>query len=76
MIVLPFKMKHKTKGGLVLPETTIEKQQVASQVELVLSMGQQRHKHKERYPEGQSYKVNDRITNARHPGSSGYLSLS
>ena len=32
MIVLPFKMKEKTKGGLVLAETTIERQQVASQV--------------------------------------------
>ena len=32
MIVLPFKMKEKTKGGLVLAETTLERQQVASQV--------------------------------------------
>ena len=39
MIVLPFKMKEKTKGGLVLAETTLERQQVASQVGLVLAMG-------------------------------------
>ena len=32
MIVLPFKMKEKTKGGLHLAETTLERQQVASQV--------------------------------------------
>ena len=32
MLVLPFKMKDKTKGGLVLAETTLERQQVASQV--------------------------------------------
>jgi hypothetical protein len=31
MLVLPFKMKEKTKGGLVLAETTLERQQVASQ---------------------------------------------
>ena len=52
MIVLPFKMKDKTKGGLVLAETTLEKQQVASQVGLVMAMGPQCYKDKERYPEG------------------------
>ena len=31
ILVLPFKMKEKTKGGLVLAESTFEKQQVASQ---------------------------------------------
>ena len=59
MIVLPFKMKEKTKGGLVLAETTIERQQVASQVGLVLAMGPQCYKDKERYPEGPWCKVND-----------------
>ena len=39
LLVLPFKMKEKTKGGLVLAETTLEKQQVASQVGLVMAMG-------------------------------------
>ena len=35
MLVLPFKIKEKTKGGIVLAETTLERQQVASQVGLV-----------------------------------------
>ena len=52
LLVLPFKMKEKTKGGLVLAETTLEKQQVASQVGLVMAMGSQCYKDKERYPEG------------------------
>ena len=39
LLVLPFKMKEKTKGGLHLAETTLEKQQVASQVGLVMAMG-------------------------------------
>ena len=38
LLVLPFKMKEKTKGGLHLAETTLEKQQVASQVGLVMAM--------------------------------------
>ena len=36
MLVLPFKMKEKTKGGVILAETTLERQQVASQCGLVL----------------------------------------
>jgi len=58
MLVLPFKMKEKTKGGLVLAET-IERQQVASQVGLVLAMGPDCYKDKERYPEGPWCKVGD-----------------
>ena len=52
LLVLPFKMKETTKGGLVLAETTLEKQQVASQVGLVMAMGPQCYQDKERYPEG------------------------
>ena len=52
MLVLPFKMKEKTKGGIVLAETTLERQQVASQCGLVLRMGPDCYKDKERYPKG------------------------
>ena len=69
MIVLPFKMKETTKGGLVLAETTLEKQQVASQCGLVLAMGPQCYKDKERYPEGPWCKVNDWVMFARYAGS-------
>ena len=69
LLVLPFKMKEKTKGGLVLAETTIERQQVASQVGLVLAMGDQCYKDKERYPDGPWCKVNDWVMFARYAGS-------
>jgi len=69
MIVLPFKMKDKTKGGLVLAETTLERQQVASQVGLVLAMGPDCYKDKERYPKGPWCKVNDWVMFARYAGS-------
>ena len=52
LLVLPFKMKEKTKGGVILAENTLERQQVASQVGLVMAMGPQCYKDKERYPEG------------------------
>ena len=69
MLVLPFKMKEKTKGGLVLAETTLERQQVASQVGLVMAMGSQCYKDKERYPEGPWCKVKDWVMFARYAGS-------
>ena len=69
MLVLPFKMKDKTKGGLVLAETTLEKQQVASQVGLVMAMGPDCYKDKERYPDGPWCKVKDWVMFARYAGS-------
>ena len=52
MLVLPFKMKEKTKGGVHLAESTLERQQVASQVGLVMAMGPQCYADKDRFPEG------------------------
>ena len=69
LIVLPFKMKEVTKGGLHLAETTLERQQVASQVGLVMAMGPQCYKDKERYPEGPWCKEKDWIMFARYAGS-------
>ena len=69
MIVLPFKMKETTKGGIVLAETTLERQQVASQCGLVLKMGPDCYKDKERYAEGPWCKVGDWVVFARYAGS-------
>jgi len=69
LLVLPFKMKEKTKGGVILAEDTLERQQVASQVGLVLAMGPQCYKDKERYPDGPWCKVNDWVMFARYAGS-------
>ena len=39
ILVLPFKQKEKTKGGIILAEDTIERSQVASTCGLVLRHG-------------------------------------
>ena len=39
ILVLPFKQKEKTKGGLILADETVERSQVASTCGLVLEMG-------------------------------------
>ena len=69
MLVLPFKMNEKTKGGLILAETSLEKQQVASQCGLVLRMGPDCYRDKERYPEGPWCKEKDWVIFARYAGS-------
>ena len=69
LLVLPFKMKEKTKGGVILAEDTLERQQVASQVGLVMAMGPDCYKDKERYPDGPWCKVNDWVMFARYAGS-------
>ena len=69
LLVLPFKMKEKTKGGVILAEDTLERQQVASQVGLVMAMGPQCYKDKERYPEGPRCKEKDWVMFARYAGS-------
>ena len=69
MIVLPFKMKEKTKGGVILAETTLERQQVASQCGLVLKMGPDCYKDKERYADGPWCKEGEWVMFARYAGS-------
>ena len=69
MLVLPFKMKEKTKGGIIIAETSLERQQVASQCGLVLRMGPDCYTDKERYPDGPWCKEKDWVIFARYAGS-------
>ena len=69
MLVLPFRMDEKTKGGIIMNETTLEKQQVASQCGSVLAMGDACYTDKERYPSGPWCKVGDWVIFARYAGS-------
>ena len=69
LLVLPFRMKEKTKGGVLLGQETIERQQVASQCGSVLAMGPHCYNDKERYPDGPWCKVNDWVVFARYAGS-------
>ena len=66
MLILPFKMKEKTKGGLYLGQETLERQQVGSTCGLVLAMGPDCYNDKERYPEGPWCKKGDWVIFARY----------
>ena len=69
MLVLPFRMDEKTKGGILLGGETIDRQQVASQCGNVLAMGDACYSDKERYPNGPWCKVGDWVVFARYAGS-------
>jgi chaperonin GroES len=69
ILVLPFKMNEKTKGGVIINESTLERQQVASQCGNVLAMGSECYKDKERYPTGPWCKIGDWVVFARYAGS-------
>ena len=69
IIVLPFRMDKKTKGGILMGQDTLDKQQVASQCGNVLAMGSQCYKDKERYPDGPWCKKGDWVIFARYAGS-------
>ena len=69
LLVLPFRMSEKTKGGVLLGQDTIERQQVASQCGNVLARGPHCYNDKERYPDGPWCKVGDWVVFARYAGS-------
>ncbi len=69
ILVLPFRMDEKTKGGILMGQDTLDKQQVASQCGNVLAMGSECYRDKERYPTGPWCAVGDWVVFARYAGS-------
>ena len=62
-------MDEKTKGGILVGQEALDRQQVASQCGNVLAMGTHCYKDKERYPDGPWCKVGDWVIFARYAGS-------
>ena len=69
LLILPFKHKEKTKGGILITDNVLERAQVASTCGLVLSVGPHAYGDKERYPEGPWCKKGDWVIFARYAGS-------
>ena len=69
ILVLPFKMDEKTKGGVIMNESTLEKQQVGSQVGNVLAMGPESYKGTRFEKSGPWCKLGDWVVFARYSGS-------
>ena len=69
ILVLPFKVKEKTKGGVIMASTSLERQQLAAQCANVLAVGPDAYGDKEKFPEGPWCKVGDWVVFARYAGS-------
>ena len=69
LLVLPFKQKEKTKGGIIMTDEAIDRSQFASSCGVVLRMGPDCYRDKERYPDGPWCKEKDWVIFARYAGS-------
>ena len=69
ILVLPFQPKRVTKGGVHISDTAAERQHVATVCGLVLEVGPDCYRDKERYPRGAWCKKGDWVMFARYAGS-------
>ena len=69
ILVLPYKGQGKTKGGIILSDTTIEERGFTTVTALVLKVGPDAYKDTERFPNGSWCKKGDWIIFGRYAGS-------
>ena len=69
LLILPYRGKGKTEGGLYLPDKVIEDNQISTQVGFVLKMGPMAYKDPEKFPSGPWCVEKDWVMFARYAGS-------
>jgi chaperonin GroES len=69
IVVLPYKGKEKTSGGVYLPDQVIDNNEVSTTVGYVLKVGDLAYKDKQKFPTGPWCKEGDWIMFARYAGS-------
>jgi co-chaperonin GroES (HSP10) len=69
ILVLPYRGKGKTEGGLYMPDTVVEQAQVSTQVGYVLKVGSLAYKDSEKFPSGAWCEEKDWVMFARYSGS-------
>jgi co-chaperonin GroES (HSP10) len=69
ILVLPYAGPKKTKGGIILADTTQETIQMTTVCGLVLKMGNLCYRDKEKFPLGAWCKTNDWVIFSRYAGS-------
>ena len=73
ILVLPYKAKEKTKGGIILSDKTVTESQIATNCGLVLDMGPAAYNDKDKFPNGPWCKKKDWVLFARYAGSRIYI---
>ena len=69
LLVMPFKVKEETKGGIIIAQETLDRARAAVQVGYVLKMGPLCYEDKDKYPTGPWCKDKDCVMFARYAGS-------
>ena len=69
LLVMPFKVKEETKGGIIIAQETLDRARVATQVGYVLKMGDLCYNDKEKFPTGPWCKEKQWVIFARYAGS-------
>ncbi len=69
LLILPYRGKGKTDGGIYLPDKVLEEQNVSTQVGYVLKVGDLAYKDPEKFPVGPWCEQGDWVMFARYAGS-------
>ena len=69
ILVLPYRGKGKTDGGIYLPDAIVQEQTVSTQVGYVLKVGDLAYKDAEKFPMGPWCDQGDWVMFARYSGS-------
>ena len=69
ILVLPYKAKTKTKGGIILSDKTVTESQIATNCGLVMDIGPDAYNDKDKFPNGPWCKKKDWVLFARFAGS-------
>ena len=69
LLILPYRGKGKTEGGIYLPNTVVEENAVSTQVGYVLKVGELAYQDSEKFPEGPWCAKGDWVMFARYAGS-------
>ena len=69
ILVLPYKGKGKTAGGIWLPDQAIAQNEISTQVGYVLKVGPLAYEDQAKFPEGAWCKKGDWVVFARYAGS-------
>jgi|TARA_R100001460_G_scaffold22136_8_gene45069 chaperonin GroES len=69
ILVLPYKGKGKTEGGILLPDQILANQEISTQVGYVLKVGPLAYEDKNKFPTGTWCKQGEWVIFARYAGS-------
>ena len=69
LLILPYRGKGKTEGGIYLPNNVVEENAVSTQVGYVLKVGELAYQDSEKFPNGRWCAKGDWVMFARYAGS-------